>query len=103
MPTTRLSGFWKRTIAELAQAEPNPAMEEVPDQSTRDYRTRRVVLQSFQAVRYHAHRSAAGRRVPRRSSGCVGAKLIPGYRRLRGIYVISPGLGGKPTRMGSGT
>ncbi len=51
MSSTDLSSFWKPTIQELAQSQPNPAMEEAPEQSARDYRTRRVALDSFQGKR----------------------------------------------------
>ena len=48
MSTANLSSFWKRTIkemaGELAQSEPNPAMEEAPEQSAGGYRTRWVVF-----------------------------------------------------------
>ncbi len=51
MSQADLSSFWKRTIEELAHSGPNPEMEEAPEQSARDYRTRRLVLDSFQGKR----------------------------------------------------
>ena len=51
MATANLSNFWKRTIEELAKSEPNPELEEAPELSVQDYRTRRVILDSFQGRR----------------------------------------------------
>ena len=100
MSTADLSSFWKRTIEELgkelAQSEPKPAMEEAPEQSTRDYRTRRVVLDGFQGRRLRGWYTTptdpppAGKfpgvlAVP----GYGGGKLIPTYLAISGFAVLT--------------
>ena len=100
MSSADLSSFWKRTTEELAeelaQSEPNPAMEEAPELSTRDYRTRRVVMESFQGKRLRgwyttpADPPSAGRfpgilAVP----GYSGVKVIPTHLVINGFAVLT--------------
>ena len=100
MSTADLSSFWKRTIkemaGELAQSQPDPAMEEAPEQSTREFRTRRLVLDSFQGRRLRGSYTTptdpppAGKfpgvlAVP----GYGGAKVIPTYLAISGFAVLT--------------
>ncbi len=114
MSTADLSSFWKRTIkemaGELAQSQPNSAMEEAPEQSARDYRTRRVILDSFQGKRLRGWYTTptdpppAGRfpgvlAVP----GYGGAKVIPTHLAISGFAILTlfPRAQGKASKNGS--
>ena len=81
MSIADLSSFWKRTIkemaGELAEFKPNPTMEEAPEQSARDYRTRRVVLDSFQGRRLRGWYTTPTDPAP--GGKFPGVLAVPGY------------------------
>ena len=96
MSTAELSSFWKRTIEELSQSEPNPEMEEAPELSTRDYRTRRVVLDSFQGRRLRGWYTMPTDAPPAGKfpgilavPGYGGAKVIPTHLAISGFAVLT--------------
>ena len=50
MASESVANFWNRTKNQLAQFEVSFALEEVPEKSTREYRTRQLVLNSFDGI-----------------------------------------------------
>ena len=100
MSIADLSSFWKLTIkemaGELAESKPHPTMEEAPEQSARDYRTRRGVLDSFQGRRLRGWYTTPtdpppGGKFPGVLAvpGYGGGKLIPTYLAISGFAVLT--------------
>ncbi len=72
-----LTGFWRRTLDELAQTPVNATLEEAPEQSGREFITYKVTLESF-----HHHRLRAWYSVPKdapRGGKFPAVLAVPGY------------------------
>ena len=91
-----LTGFWNRTIEELAQTALDPTLEEVPEQGGREFVTYEVALDSFQGHRLRSWysvpkdpppvgRFSAVLAVP----GYGGQKPIPTHLVLAGFAVLT--------------
>jgi cephalosporin-C deacetylase-like acetyl esterase len=72
-----LSSFWARTKSELAETKPNPALEEAPEQSGREFVTYQVTLDSFQGRRIRAWYSAP--KDPPFGGKLPAVLAVPGY------------------------
>jgi cephalosporin-C deacetylase len=91
-----LSSFWARTKSELAETKPNPALEEAPEQSGREFVTYQVTLDSFQGRRIRAWYSAPkdppfGGKLPAVLAvpGYGGDKPIPAHLAMAGFAVLT--------------
>lgn len=96
MKPADLSSFWSRTKSELAETKPNPALEEAPEQSGREYVSWRVTLDSFQGRRIRAWYSVprdrlSGRGIPAVLAvpGYGGDKPIPTHLVMAGFAVLT--------------
>jgi cephalosporin-C deacetylase len=91
-----LSSFWARTKSELAEVEPDPALEEAPEQSGREFVTYQVILNSFQGRRIRAWYSMPkdlpfGGKLPAVLAvpGYGGDKPIPTHLAMAGFAVLT--------------
>ena len=96
MNPTDLESFWKTTIAELAGTEINPVVEELAEQSHREFTTYSVVLHSFQNQRIRAWYSVPndpplGGRFPAILAvpGYTGNKPVPVHLAMAGFAVLT--------------
>ena len=91
-----LNEFWQRTIEELGNTDPDAQLEELEEQSHREFTTYGVKLQSFQGQRIRAwysvpnHQPAGGKfpavlAVP----GYGGGKPVPAHIVLMGYAVLT--------------
>ena len=72
-----LKEFWQRTTKELAVTELNPSLEEVPEQSGRDFTTYRVIMESFRGRRIRGWYSVP--KDPPPKGGFPAVLAVPGY------------------------
>lgn len=83
MASESVANFWNRTKNQLAQFEVSFALEEVPEKSTREYRTRQLVLNSFDGIQIRGWYTVPTDPPP---SGRFPAVLaVPGYGGMKDI------------------
>jgi cephalosporin-C deacetylase len=91
-----LDSFWQATIEELARYDINASLEELPEQTHREFTTYDVVLHSFQNQRIRGWYSVPndpplGGRLPAVLAvpGYAGNKTIPVHLPLAGFAVLT--------------
>lgn len=96
MAPADLATFWADTIQELARTPMNPSLEEAPKQSSRDFITHRLTMDSFQGKRIRGWYSVPkdtppGGRLPAVLAvpGYGGDKAIPTHLVVAGFAVLT--------------
>ena len=83
MASESVANFWNRTKNQLAQFEVSFALEEVPEKSTREYRTRQLVLNSFDGIQIRGWYTVPTDPPP--SSRFPAVLAVPGYGGMKDI------------------
>lgn len=96
MAPADLATFWADTIQELARTPMNPSLEEALEQSSRDFITHRLTMDSFQGIPIRGWYSVPkdtppGGRLPAILAvpGYGGDKAIPTYLVVAGFAVLT--------------
>jgi len=96
MAPADLATFWTDTIQELARTPMNPSLEEVPEQSSRDFTTHRLTMDSYQGKRIRGWFSVPkdtppGGKLPAILAvpGYGGGKAIPTHLVVSGFAVLT--------------